>query len=109
MEPFERTRCDEPASCSHSRHRCIGCCQRCNGDRCGRIAESRSASIPHDVAVVGFDTGIAATCDPPPTSVRQPFHDISGEVVRLLLDEPEGKSIRVPTLLNVRESSLSVT
>jgi DNA-binding LacI/PurR family transcriptional regulator len=43
--------------------------------------------VPEDVAVVGFDdSAIAATTEPPLTSVRQPIEELGREMVRLLLE-----------------------
>jgi DNA-binding LacI/PurR family transcriptional regulator len=55
----------------------------------GAIRALRAARrrIPEDVAIVGFDDSIAATADPPLTSVRQPIEDMGREMVRLLLDQ----------------------
>ncbi|WP_243707247.1 LacI family DNA-binding transcriptional regulator [Micromonospora sp. KC606] len=65
--------------------------------------------VPRDVRVVGFDdSGLAATLDPPLTTVRQPLERISEEMVRLLADITAGRnplSITVPTTLVVRRSS----
>ena len=55
----------------------------------GAIQVLRSAGrrIPEDVAIVGFDDSqIAATSDPPLTSVRQPIEEMGREMVRLLLE-----------------------
>ncbi|TDB69585.1 LacI family transcriptional regulator [Micromonospora sp. KC721] len=65
--------------------------------------------VPRDVRVVGFDdSGLAATLDPPLTTVRHPLDRISEEMVRLLADVIAGRSpvsITVPTTLVVRGSS----
>jgi len=65
--------------------------------------------VPDDVRVVGFDdSGLAATLDPPLTTVRQPLDRISEEMVRLLLDVIAGRtpvSVTVPTTVVVRGSS----
>jgi len=64
--------------------------------------------VPTDVSIVGFDdTGLAATQDPPLTTLRQPFAAISREMVRLLC-EPIGEPVQLhlPTELILRESSL---
>jgi DNA-binding LacI/PurR family transcriptional regulator len=55
----------------------------------GAIQVLRAAGrrIPDDVAIVGFDDSpIAATSEPPLTSVRQPIEEMGREMVRLLLD-----------------------
>jgi DNA-binding LacI/PurR family transcriptional regulator len=55
----------------------------------GAIQVLRSAGrrIPEDVAIVGFDDSqLAATSDPPLTSVRQPIEEMGREMVRLLLE-----------------------
>jgi LacI family repressor for deo operon, udp, cdd, tsx, nupC, and nupG len=65
--------------------------------------------IPGDVAVVGFDdSGLASTLEPPLTTVRQPFEQLSSEMVGLLLQVIEGgtsKSVTLPTSLVVRQST----
>jgi DNA-binding LacI/PurR family transcriptional regulator len=56
----------------------------------GAIPVLRAAGrrIPEDVAVVGFDdSSIAATSEPPLTSVRQPIEEMGREMVRLLLEQ----------------------
>ena len=77
----------------------------------GALASLRSAGrvVPEDVAVVGFDdSGLAATLDPPLTSVHQPLDRISAEMVRLVVDAIDGRSplaTTIPTSLVVRDSS----
>ncbi|PPK98422.1 DNA-binding LacI/PurR family transcriptional regulator [Kineococcus xinjiangensis] len=77
----------------------------------GALATLREGdrSVPADVAVVGFDdSGLAATLDPPLTTVRQPLERISEEMVRLLTESFSGQrplSVTVPTELVVRESA----
>lgn len=65
--------------------------------------------VPEDVAVGGFDdSGMAATLDPPLTTMHQPFDRISAEMVSLLLDLVGGaahKSVTMPASLVVRRSS----
>ena len=65
--------------------------------------------VPDDVAVGGFDdSGLAATIDPPLTTMHQPFDRISAEMVALLLELLEGapqKSVTMPATLVVREST----
>ena len=46
---------------------------------------ARARRVPEDVAVGGFDDSpVAASCEPPLTTIRQPFGRISAEMVRLL-------------------------
>lgn len=77
----------------------------------GAMAALRDAgrSIPGDVAVGGFDdSGLAATLDPPLTTMRQPFERISSEMVRLLLEVIEGQdpaAVTLPTALVERAST----
>ncbi|WP_432508154.1 LacI family DNA-binding transcriptional regulator [Kineococcus esterisolvens] len=77
----------------------------------GALAALRASgrSVPGDVAVVGFDdTGLAATLDPPLSSVRQPLDRISREMVRLVVEGIEGGeplATTVPTSLVLRASA----
>ncbi|WP_129339263.1 LacI family DNA-binding transcriptional regulator [Cellulomonas endophytica] len=78
----------------------------------GALAALRAAgrSVPGDVAVGGFDdSGLAATLEPPLTTLRQPFERISAELVRLLLEVVEGAgpaAVTLPTTLVVRGSTV---
>lgn len=71
-----------------------------------RVAGRR---VPQDVAVGGFDdSGLAATLEPPLTTMRQPFERIATEMVRLLLAVIEGEqpaAITLPTTLVPRAST----
>ncbi|WP_375791750.1 LacI family DNA-binding transcriptional regulator [Kineococcus radiotolerans] len=73
------------------------------------VLRAAGRSVPEDVAVVGFDdTGLAATLDPPLSSVRQPLGRIGQEMVRLVVDAVEGGeplATTVPTSLVVRASA----
>ena len=73
------------------------------------VLRDAGRSVPGDVRVVGFDdSGLAATLDPPLTTVRHPLDRISEEMVRLLTDVIAGRtplSITVPTSLVLRASS----
>ena len=77
----------------------------------GAIATARKLGrdIPGDLAVVGFDdSGMAATFDPPLTTMRQPFEEISTTMVRLLLDLVDGReaaSVVLPTELIRRKTT----
>lgn len=77
----------------------------------GAFAALRAAgrSIPGDVAVGGFDDSrIAATLDPPLTTVRQPMDRIGHELARLVQRLSTGQSplsMVLPVDLVVREST----
>lgn len=66
-------------------------------------------SVPGDVLVGGFDDSkIATTTQPPLTTIRQPWHRISHEMVRLLLALLAGEStaaVILPTELIIRDSA----
>ncbi len=66
-------------------------------------------SVPRDIAVAGFDdSGLAETLEPPLTTMRQPWREISEEAVTLLLEAVEGHtpaSSVLPTTLVVRASA----
>jgi DNA-binding LacI/PurR family transcriptional regulator len=74
-----------------------------------RVLREAGRDVPGDVRVVGFDdSGLAATTEPPLTTVRHPLDRVAEEMVRLLTDVIAGRtplSITVPTSLVVRESS----
>ena len=65
--------------------------------------------VPDDVAVAGFDdSGLAATLEPPLTTMRQPFDKVSDSMVEVLLHVIDGKeppSVVLPTSLVVRQST----
>jgi DNA-binding LacI/PurR family transcriptional regulator len=73
------------------------------------VLRGAGRDVPGDVRVVGFDdSGLAATLDPPLTTVRHPLDRIADEMVRLLTDVIAGRtplSITVPTTLVIRDSS----
>ncbi|WP_062079270.1 LacI family DNA-binding transcriptional regulator [Demequina globuliformis] len=66
-------------------------------------------TVPGDVAVVGFDdSGLAASFDPPLTTMHQPFDEISEAMVDLVLRAAAGKdapSVTMPAALVVRASA----
>jgi len=75
-----------------------------------RVLRAAGRSVPGDVAVVGFDDApVAATCDPPLTTVAQPLGEMTSLMTELLLQQVEGdEEVRVrvcPTRLVVRESA----
>ena len=67
--------------------------------------------VPEDVAVVGFDDlPLAATTEPPLTSVRQPLREMGETAARLLLAHFDGAALPssptvIPTTLTVRGST----
>ncbi len=77
----------------------------------GAIAALRRAGkrVPDDIAVAGFDdSGLAETHDPPLTTVRQPWAEISHTMVDMVLDVIAGRArepIVLPTTLIIRESA----
>ncbi len=59
----------------------------------GAITVLREAGrrVPEDVVVIGFDdSGLAADADPPLTTIRQPWEDLTGALVELILDAIDG-------------------
>ena len=76
-----------------------------------RALRAAGRRVPADVAVVGFDdAAIAATCDPPLTTVAQPLSDMTPLLTELLLRQIDGGAETVetrvcPTRLVVRESA----
>ncbi|MEO7058271.1 MAG: LacI family DNA-binding transcriptional regulator [Lapillicoccus sp.] len=79
----------------------------------GALSALREAgrTVPGDVAVGGFDdSGLAATLDPPLTTIHQPFERISAEMVRLMMDLVDGHgsaAVTLPATLVVRGSTVS--
>lgn len=77
----------------------------------GAMATLRKAgrTVPGDVAVGGFDdSGLAESLEPPLTTMRQPFADISSAMVELVLqviNGAEASSRTLPTSLIVRQST----
>jgi DNA-binding LacI/PurR family transcriptional regulator len=73
------------------------------------VLREAGRDVPRDVRIVGFDdSGLAATLDPPLTTVHHPLERIADEMVRLLTDVVAGRtplSITVPTTLVLRSSS----
>jgi DNA-binding LacI/PurR family transcriptional regulator len=77
----------------------------------GAIAALRRAGkrVPDDIAVAGFDdSGLAEIHDPPLTTVRQPWAEISSTMVDMVLDVISGRArdaVVLPTSLVVRETA----
>jgi DNA-binding LacI/PurR family transcriptional regulator len=82
----------------------------------GALTALRAAgrSVPDDVALVGFDDApMAATADPPLTSIRQPIEEMGREMAQLLVHEirhprAETRQVILGTQLMVRSSSTGV-
>ncbi|GGP93620.1 LacI family DNA-binding transcriptional regulator [Streptomyces roseolilacinus] len=56
-----------------------------------QVLHERGRRVPQDVAVVGFDdSGVAVSCRPPLTTVRQPMEEMAATMARLLQEEIEG-------------------
>ncbi|WP_062519567.1 LacI family DNA-binding transcriptional regulator [Demequina silvatica] len=56
------------------------------------VLAAAGIAVPEDVAVAGFDDApVALETSPPLTTVRQPFDRVSAEMVRLLIDEIDGR------------------
>jgi len=77
----------------------------------GAISALKQAGlrVPDDVAVAGFDdSGLAETSDPAITTMRQPWKEISEQMVTLLLEVIEGappRAVTLPTTLVPRQSA----
>lgn len=77
----------------------------------GAIAAARRAGrrVPEDIAIAGFDdSGLAATHEPPITTMRQPWDQISAQMVAVLLEVIAGaspRSVILDTELVVRDSA----
>ena len=53
-----------------------------------RVAQEAGIAVPDDLVIVGFDDNpLAATSDPPLSTLRQPFERIAREVYRLATEE----------------------
>lgn len=77
----------------------------------GAIAAVRRAGlrVPEDIAIAGFDdSGLAATHEPAITTMRQPWDQISAQMVSVLLEVIAGatpRAVVLDTELVVRESA----
>lgn len=78
----------------------------------GALAQLRRAGlrVPEDVAVAGFDDSpVAASTDPPLTTIRQPLEQVAAEMVRYLVGAIDGsdrtEAVALPTELIRRESA----
>ncbi len=77
-----------------------------------KTLNAHARSVPHDIAVVGFDDlGVAEQTEPPLTTVSQPIHDLGHQMATMLIRLINGEkpsSIILPTQLVVRESAPSL-
>lgn len=77
----------------------------------GAVQSLRRAGrrVPDDIAVAGFDdSGLAVTHEPPLTTMRQPWEQLSERMVTLLLDAIDGREVEpvvLPTTLVRRASA----
>ncbi|HEX2774902.1 MAG TPA: LacI family DNA-binding transcriptional regulator [Micromonosporaceae bacterium] len=77
-----------------------------------QAAREAGCRVPEDIAVVGFDDlPLAATTDPPLTSVRQPLREMGEAAARLLLAHFDGAALPqsptvIPTTFTVRGSTM---
>ena len=77
-----------------------------------RALHEHRIRVPQDVSVVGFDDiALSGYSSPPLTTVRQDFHQIGRELVRLVLAQlgtekvPRSGPVLIPTELIVRETT----
>ena len=74
-----------------------------------RTLRRHQRSVPHDVALVGFDDLAGAPyADPPLTTVHQPARALGREMARMLVEAIDGldpSPLILPTHLTVRESA----
>jgi DNA-binding LacI/PurR family transcriptional regulator len=74
-----------------------------------RALREAGRSVPHDVAVVGFDDlPVARITDPALTTVHQPIRDLGREMARMLVGVIEGgdpSPLLLPSHLVVRASA----
>jgi len=74
-----------------------------------RVLEAAGRRAPDDISIVGFDdTVVAATANPPLTTVHQPFREMGARAAELVLKMLDGATVnepvQLPTTLTVRES-----
>lgn len=74
-----------------------------------RVLEASGRTVPHDIALVGFDdTVVASTSEPPLTSVRQPLEQMGRVAAELVMDLIAGRSVEprwLDTALVIRDSA----
>ncbi|CAM5464009.1 HTH-type transcriptional repressor PurR [Streptomyces tendae] len=65
-----------------------------------QVLRDRGRRVPQDVAVVGFDdSGVAVTCRPRLTTVRQPVEEMAAAMARLLDDHITGARTEPTSLI----------
>ncbi|WP_214102980.1 LacI family DNA-binding transcriptional regulator [Acrocarpospora catenulata] len=65
-----------------------------------RVLKERGKSVPHDVAVIGFeDSKVALHTDPPLTSVHQPTESMGRQMVQLLVARINGEPLEQPVVI----------
>ncbi|MBP2643537.1 MAG: transcriptional regulator, LacI family [Firmicutes bacterium] len=70
----------------------IFCVQDIPAVGCINAIKSAGVAIPDDIAVAGFDNvELAEMCDPPLTTVAQPFYEIGRETMRTLVSLIKGE------------------
>ena len=74
------------------------------------VLAARGRSVPHDVALIGFDDSPAATAgDPQLTTIRQPSENMGASMAEMLLDllagRPPSSPMILPTELVIRETA----
>jgi DNA-binding LacI/PurR family transcriptional regulator len=74
-----------------------------------RVLEASGRTVPDDIALVGFDdTVVAATAEPPLTSVRQPLEQMGRVAAELVMELIAGRTTAprwLDTTLVVRDSA----
>lgn len=76
-----------------------------------RAAEERGLSVPHDIAIAGFDgLKLATRTKPPLTTVRQPLGKMGQQAIEILMEHVEDntlppKQLTMPVDLLIREST----
>ncbi|MEV6719782.1 LacI family DNA-binding transcriptional regulator [Streptomyces xanthochromogenes] len=65
-----------------------------------QLLRERGRRVPDDVAVIGFDdSGIALSCRPPLTTVRQPVEQMAAEMARLLDQHIRGERTEATSVI----------
>ena len=76
-----------------------------------KAAKEKKLKVPQDISIVGFgDIPIASMTDPPLTTIHEPFQEMGGEAVEMLLKiinkkRLPKKEITLSVYLNIRETA----